>query len=91
MGLARYSGTRFDYADNLEPRKSDLRDWAIAWTEQIAIAANGMDVGGHQQVFAMLHEIRRRVLKGDYGPPLKERIAPSQFEMQIEVDSADSA
>lgn len=58
-----------------EPRRSELDAWARAWTEQIARASGGLTYSAQCHVFLALHEIRKRVAVGDYGPPNKRESA----------------
>ena len=81
MSLMTYTPTRSDPAEGYEPRRSELHAWAAAWTKEVALAAGGMDTLGHQQVFMMVFELRRRILDGDYGMPVK--VPPAQSELSI--------
>lgn len=68
MAMTTYRYTGGQYADLANGRKH--RDWAAAWTELIGVAVGGMDVLERHEVYRIMHEIRRRVEAGDYGPPL---------------------
>lgn len=65
MTTYRYTGG--PYADLVHGPKH--HDWAVAWTLLIGVAVDGMDTLQRHEVYRIVHEIRRRVEAGDYGPP----------------------
>jgi glycine cleavage system aminomethyltransferase T len=68
-------------ADHMEPRRSQLHDWANAWTGEIANAVGGLDVSGWHHVRQIVHEIRTRASIGDISHPAQP-VSP-QIEMQL--------
>lgn len=70
MGLALFRYTPSKIEDSLQPKREMLHLWAAAWTIKIAEAADGLDVLQRQEVYRIVHEIRKRVEAGDFGPPL---------------------
>ena len=67
MGMARYRYTGGTYAS---AHREMHHAWAAAWTEAIDGNADGLDHLSRHEVYRIVHEIRRRVEAGDYGPPL---------------------
>lgn len=85
MGIPHYRYTGGAYADRVNGKKHD--DWAAAWTIVIAEAVDGLDHLERHDVYRILHEIRRRVESGDYGPPIAypQRYPRSQGELKLEA------
>ena len=70
MGFPQYRYTPGSLQDGYSPRREMLDRWAAAWTATIAEAAGGLDLHDRHEVYRIIHEIRKRVEAGDYGPPI---------------------
>ena len=68
-------------ADNLEPRRTELHNWANAWTAEIAEAAGGLEISGWHRVRSIVHELRKRAAVGDLSYP--EQPSTPQAELSL--------
>lgn len=86
MGFATYRPTLGPTHDDWEPRRTERHDWAAAWTMALAPVFDGLTVLQRQEVYRVMHEIRRRIEAGDYGPPdpLPPRVSKPQGALKLE-------
>ena len=70
-----------EFSDNQEPRRTQLHDWANAWTAEIAEAVGGLDANGWHRVRQIIHEVRRRSIADDLSHPMQP--ASRQAELAI--------
>jgi hypothetical protein len=70
-----------DLDDNREPRRTQLHDWANAWTAEVAQAVGGLDISGWHRVRQIIHEVRRRSIADDLSHPGQP--ASGQEEMAV--------
>lgn len=73
--MRHYTYTGGKYADP-EPLRTQRHEWAKQWCEIIAEKIGGLDTSGHQRLYLVMHEIRRRIEACDYTHP--ERLGPNK-------------
>jgi len=85
MGFPRYRYTGRDtYADRVKEAQHD--EWAAAWTMTIAEAVGGLPYYERHDVYRIIHEIRRRVEAGDYGPPIAYPQPGPKAQAELKLD-----
>lgn len=67
-------------ADDIEPRRTALHDWANAWTKEVADAVGGLRVHEWHRIRTILHEIRVRAAAGDESHPEADQV-PAQPDL----------
>ena len=72
-----WTGTSDPYDRTPELRRQQISEWCKGWTIALAQEAGGLTMCQHRMIYLMMHEIRRRVLADDLGPPLKVPPAPA--------------
>ena len=70
MGFPQYRYTPIPSGEGYGHRQDKIDAWAKAWTATFAEAFDGLTVGQRWDVYALIHEMRKRVEAGDYGPPI---------------------
>lgn len=71
-----WTGTGDPWKREPEAIRQQVDAWCKSWAAAIAKEAGGLNAFQHSMIYLMLHEIRRRILADDLGPPLKLPPAP---------------
>lgn len=85
MGFPQYRYTPRRIEDGY-PRSEMIDDWAAVWTKTFAEAFGGLTVSQRWDVFALIHEIRKRVEAGDYGPPIAYPQPGPKAQAELKLD-----